>query len=248
MIGVWIVFAALAVVFLLIFLKMLIAPDRPPEANLSRGYDPFRKFKDAATDQAIVHAKKEQEWIVANAGYIQTEERLANAVSIERLEHTRKQVQEQLLIHRTNEAIRRGLDLNLLEQFQRLEKVLEIELLKMRAESEEKLEQHRQMKEIDVQAYGAEVAIDLKAALAQRTIGHMTVRQIEQEFQKLVQERAVLEADESLTPFAKEIALEAKDALILAFRKNLNDQMARHLLSEGNGEDIQGMGTQNQSG
>lgn len=244
----WIAFAILAAVFFVVFLLSVFLKDRPTSSEASRQFDPLRGVKDWGTRQAMKHTQQEMAWQNVKAEY----ER--HPLSIERshemsdkgheLWQKKQQVEQataELQRQQVLEATTQRIDVPTLTEFKKLEKAHELELQKLMESTQVEVQKHREMKQIDVQAYAHEVRVDLEAALTKRILDHKTVRRIEAEFQELVRERALIEADTTLTPHSRLLALSAKDALIEAFRKNLNEQMERRLLQTGNGEDVQGM-------
>jgi|GEM_PF-4636184 len=244
----WIAFTVLAILFFIIFLLSVFIEDRPVPPQVSRGFDPLRPVKDWSTRQAIKHVQQEQAWQNVQADFERTELNIGRSHELSDQQHQITVRNNQLTMAQQDiakadidQAKAEHTDVATIQERRRLELAHEMEMKKLRESNDEEIYKHAELKRIDVQAYAQEVKVDLEAALTKRILDHKTVRRIEAEFQELVKERAEIEMDDSLTPHSKQLALDAKDELIAAFRKNLNEQMERRLLQAGNGADVQGM-------
>lgn len=244
----WIVYAALAGFCLLMFLLTVLLKDRPAQPQASRQFNPLRPVTDWGTRQAIKHATQEQAWQNVQADYERTQTNIDRSHELSDQSHQITVRTNQLAM--ANQDLQKAdidqakadhTDVVTIQERRRLQLQHEMEIKKLKETTDEEVRKHRRMKQIDVMAYAREIQVDLTAALAKRILDHKTVRQIEAEFQSLVKERARIEADESYTPESRQLALAVKDAMIEAFRKNLNEQMERRLLQAGNGADVQGM-------
>ncbi len=97
------------------------------------------------------------------------------------------------------------------------------------------------LEESRLKGYAKEVEIDLKAALVKRLMDHKTAVGTLDEIHSLLRLRTGLHNDPSMDDYSKKIAVDEVDVTIEKFRKAHREQMERHLLSAGDGEDVQGV-------
>lgn len=94
----------------------------------------------------------------------------------------------------------------------------------------------RELEKIRVTAYSEEAQVDLNFTLAQQLIPHETIILTNNRLQRLILEKAKIEAMQVPLTVKQEL-LAAQEEVIEAFKKDLRDQMARHLLKEADGKD-----------
>jgi len=153
--------------------------------------------------------------------------------------HETALAQNQAIAGIVNLALKEGMDVPTygLVKVEREKHTLELE--KTEKLSNIKIDETKRMDANRLDAYEREIGLDLQAATAKRLLPHLTVQSLEAQIQRAVYQRAKIKADFTLDDESREMALQTKDELIAAFRMNLNEQMARHLLQAGNGANLQ---------
>lgn len=167
---------------------------------------------------------------------------LENTLESERrLAPLRIEQQEQLLQHDTKLhtfAADEKLSVASYEEVTVFQKKEDIRINNRKKEIDQDVEKGRMLDKQRLDAYEREVGIDLNAALAQRLMGPEIVLGIKNRLRSLL-----VEYDEidklAVSAETKARLLAQQNEVIGAFQEDLREQMARHLLKAGNGENAQ---------
>lgn len=234
----WVVFAALAAVFFVMFVLSLVVKDRPTSTTASRQFDPLRPAKDWGTRQAMKHAQQEMAWQNTQAEY----ER--HPLSIKRshemsdkgheLWQKKQQVEQataELQRQQVLEATTQRIDVSTLNEFKKLEKVHDLEIKRLEEAMRVEVDKIRQTKDLDFQYFQKETDARVDAALRLQLLSTTQAQHI---LQMLVAVRAELYRLLTSRQPTELILAQAED--YKTFIKGMEDKLGR-LIQGDTGQD-----------
>lgn len=132
-----------------------------------------------------------------------------------------------------------GVDAPTASAIRLLQEQTQLEINKFEAQEKIRVDMLRKTEEIKIATYAQEANIDFQAVEREQLLPHERVLAISNHLKHLVIERAEIE-NSNKSDSVKQKLLGIQDGLIETFQKNLNDQMARHLLQTPDEKDMEG--------